>query len=168
MAKLNSSFPCHLTVMSWKIDFVIKRNEKVKFMLNWIYFSVFIDFPQGPNPRVRSECSLKKIRTCSVSCCSSSHCMRNSQINSRRGIDQIQVIQILLGGGLFPIKITCFDSCRMTYFLSLSLPGRDGRSSEPRPSRVRQSNNSWKFLGTFGPDSTFPKSPGRSIRFLGP
>ena len=132
MAKLNSSFPCHLTVMSWKIDFVIKGNEKVKFMLNWIYFSVFIDFPQGPNPRVRSECSLKKIRTCSVSCCSSSHCMRNSQINSRRGIDQIQVIQILLDGGLFPIKITCFDSCRMTYFLSLSLPGINGQGSKSR------------------------------------
>ena len=58
--------------------------------------------------------------------------MRNSQINSQRGIDQIQVIQILLGGGLFPIKITCFDSCRMTYFLSLSLPGINGQGSKSR------------------------------------
>ena len=41
--------PFHLTVMSQKIDFVIKGNEKVKFMLNWIYF-FFIDFPQEPNP----------------------------------------------------------------------------------------------------------------------
>ena len=115
--------PFHLTVMSQKIDFVIKGNEKVKFMLNWIYF-FFIDFPQEPNP-CQIRMFVKKSEHFSVSCCSCGHCMRNSQINSQRELDQIQVIQILLGGGLFPIKITCFDSCRMTYFLSLSLPRTD-------------------------------------------
>ena len=105
VAKLNSSFPCHLTVMSWKIDFVIKGNEKVKFMLNWIYFSVFIDFPQEPNPHVRSECSLKK--------------SEHVQFPAVTLVIAWEILKLTLGGGLIKFRWSKFYSAGVYFQLKL-------------------------------------------------
>ena len=97
--------PFHLTVMSQTIDFVIKGNEKVKFMLNWIYFSVFIDFPQGPNPHVRSECSLKK--------------SEHVQFPAVPVVIAWEILKLTLGGGLIKFRWSKFYSAGVYFQLKL-------------------------------------------------
>lgn len=74
-------------------------------MLNWIYFSVFIDFPQGPNPHVRSECSLKK--------------SEHVQFHAVPLVIAWEILKLTLGGGLIKFRWSKFYSAGVYFQLKL-------------------------------------------------